>query len=102
MKDARKALRASKNSGWWTLDLNPCQTVLVFNAIVRSKYRYGLVLMEPTQRMEKADHGSSNAALKAPIKKSTTLHVMARRKMFALFQWEKLDALVSPEARRTV
>lgn len=58
--------------------------------------------MEPTMRMKEADESWSDEELKALIKTRTTLHVMSRRKLTALLQWQELDALVNWEARRTV
>lgn len=93
MDKSGKLIRAIIMIGWWSMALIPCQVRPAFTAIVRSKYRYGLMFLDESSKMKEADEGWTYVARTALLQMKTENSVTARSKRNALLEWEYIKSV---------
>lgn len=102
VKKAYPEVFAVSGSGWWTLDLAPRQIQPVFQALIRSKYAYGLPLIETQEEVRDKDERWMVMAAKALLWTKANLPYVAKSKVWELLQWEAVQGAIGREARRLI
>lgn len=65
-----------------------------FNAIVRSKYIYGLPFVRLREEMMAEERSSTDGAMKELLQTRTGLNITARRRLAEILPWDELALLI--------
>lgn len=87
------------SQAWWYTGLPASQRGTIFNQFVRARYRYGLVVVGPNEKVIKK---WMETALRAILKTTRTIGQRVTRKLEALLQMEQLTWSLERKARRTI
>lgn len=84
------------------MGMSPGQVTPLFNTFVRSRYQYGLALVEVNEEIGKYDLRWEEMAMKALVKTRKSIAAKGGEQLRALIKMEILSWLLEREAARII